>query len=79
MAKELGDERAEEDDTRVAETRARFIYRMHNLSYYMKTVLPRFTRWINRTHGRTGTLLGGALQERDCGERDCGADDGGVY
>lgn len=35
---------------------ARFTYRMHNLSEYMKTVLHRFSCWFNRTHSRTGTL-----------------------
>jgi REP element-mobilizing transposase RayT len=41
---------------RVAEIHARFIYRMHDLSQYMKTLLQRFTRWFNRKHERTGTL-----------------------
>jgi len=41
---------------RVAEIHARFTYRMHDLSQYMKTVLQRFTRWFNRKHERTGTL-----------------------
>jgi REP element-mobilizing transposase RayT len=56
VARELLEARAEDDDTRVAEIHARFTYRMHNLSEYMKTVLQRFTRWFNRTHARTGTL-----------------------
>jgi REP element-mobilizing transposase RayT len=41
---------------RVAEIHARFTYRMHSLSEFMKTLLQRFTRWFNRTHERTGTL-----------------------
>jgi hypothetical protein len=40
----------------VAEIHARFTYRMHSLSEFMKTLLQRFTRWFNRTHERTGTL-----------------------
>ncbi len=35
---------------------ARFTYRMHDLSEFMKGLLIRFTRWFNRTHARTGTL-----------------------
>ena len=35
---------------------ARFSYRFHNLSEFMKTLLSRFTRWFNRTHKRKGTL-----------------------
>ena len=35
---------------------ARFSYRMHDLSEFMKGLLIRFTRWFNRTHSRTGTL-----------------------
>jgi len=56
VAKELVEARGGEDEAWVAEIHARFTYRMHNLSEYMKTVLQRFTRWFNRTHGRTGTL-----------------------
>ena len=41
---------------RVAEIHGRFTYRMHSLSYYMQTLLQRFTRWFNRKHERTGTL-----------------------
>ena len=43
-------------DARVAEIHARFTYRMHDLSEFMKGLLIRFTRWFNRTHARTGTL-----------------------
>ncbi len=42
--------------SRVAEIHARFTYRMHDLSQFMKGLLIRFTRWFNRTHQRTGTL-----------------------
>ena len=56
VAKELDDARAAGRDALVAEIHARFTYRMHNLSEFMKTLLQRFTRWFNRTHNRRGTL-----------------------
>jgi REP element-mobilizing transposase RayT len=40
----------------VGRIHARFTYRMHNLSEFMKGLLIRFTRWFNRTQHRTGTL-----------------------
>jgi putative transposase len=43
-------------EAQVAEIHARFTYRMHDLSEFMKGLLIRFTRWFNRTHDRTGTL-----------------------
>ena len=63
----------------VAEIHARFTYRMHDLSEFMKGLLIRFTRWFNRTHSRKGTLVGRTLQERDRGKRRGGADDGGLH
>ena len=42
--------------TRVAAIHARFTYRMHDLSEFMKGLLIRFTRWFNREHSRKGTL-----------------------
>ncbi|MGL4401677.1 MAG: transposase [Luteolibacter sp.] len=56
VAKELAEARAEGRDEWVAEIHARFTYRMHDLSEFMKTLLQRFTRWFNRTHQRSGTL-----------------------
>ena len=44
------------EETRVAAIHARFTYRMHNLSEFMKGLLIRFTRWFNREHSRKGTL-----------------------
>ena len=41
---------------RAEEIRQRYLYRMHNLSEFMKSLLIRFTRWFNRVHRRTGTL-----------------------
>jgi len=43
-------------DARVAAIHARFTYRMHDLSEFMKGLLIRFTRWFNRVHSRSGTL-----------------------
>jgi REP element-mobilizing transposase RayT len=56
VAKELMEARAAGNAGRVAEIHARFSYRMHNLSEFMKTLLQRFTRWFNRNHNRSGTL-----------------------
>lgn len=56
VAKELTDARSTGNEGWVAEIHARFTYRMHNLSEFMKTLLQRFTRWFNRTHQRSGTL-----------------------
>jgi hypothetical protein len=58
VAKELAEARAEGQEPWVAEIHARFAYRMHDLSEFMKTLLQRFTRWFNRTHQRSGTLWG---------------------
>jgi REP element-mobilizing transposase RayT len=41
---------------RVMEIHGRYTYRMHDLSEFMKTLMQRFTKWFNRTHGRTGNL-----------------------
>jgi len=56
VAAELADARKSGHDARVAEIHARFTYRMHDLSEFMKGLLIRFTRWFNRKHERTGTL-----------------------
>ena len=56
VGEELAEARAEQTETRVAEIHARFTYRMHDLSEFMKTLLQRYTRWFNRTHNRRGTL-----------------------
>jgi putative transposase len=56
VAKEIAEARTEGRDEWVAAIHARFTYRMHNLSEFMKTLLQRFTRWFNRTHERSGTL-----------------------
>ena len=56
VAEELVEARRTPNETWAAEVHARFSYRMHSLSQFMKGLLIRFTRWFNRTHARTGTL-----------------------
>ncbi len=56
VAKEIAEARKAGREEWVAEIFARFTYRMHNLSEFMKTLLQRFTRWFNRTRQRSGTL-----------------------
>ncbi len=56
VAKELVEARSQGRNEWVAGIHARFTYRMHNLSEFMKTLLQRFTRWFNRAHQRSGTL-----------------------
>ncbi len=56
IAKELDEARKAGQEDLAAEIHARFTYRMHSLSEFMKTLLQRFTRWFNRTHERSGTL-----------------------
>jgi REP element-mobilizing transposase RayT len=56
VAAELAEARKSGAEGGVGEIHARFTYRMHDLSQFMKGLLIRFTRWFNRTHARTGTL-----------------------
>jgi len=56
VAKELADARKAGNQSRLEEIHARYSYRMHNLSEFMKALLIRFTRWFNRTQNRRGTL-----------------------
>jgi REP element-mobilizing transposase RayT len=56
VSKELESARKEGDEAMVAEIHARYTYRMHDLSEFMKALLQRFTRWFNREHNRRGTL-----------------------
>lgn len=56
VAQELDSARIESDEAMVTGIHARFTYRMHDLSEFIKTMLQRFTRWFNREHNRRGTL-----------------------
>ena len=50
-------ERARRDAVeRVEQIRGRYTRRMHDLSWFMKSLLERFTKWFNRKHSRSGTL-----------------------
>ena len=41
---------------RMEEIRSRYTRRMHDLSWFMKSLLERFTKWFNGKHSRAGTL-----------------------
>lgn len=56
VAKELETARLTGNTHEGEQVRERYLYRMHNLSEFMKTLLQRFTRWFNRVHERSGTL-----------------------
>jgi REP element-mobilizing transposase RayT len=56
VARELAAARTAGHAARVAEIHARYTYRMHSLSEFMKTLLQRFTRWFNGRNQRRGTL-----------------------
>jgi putative transposase len=56
VAEELRDSRLRGFEKRVAEIHARYSYRMHDLSEFMKTLVQRYTRWHNKVHERTGRL-----------------------
>jgi putative transposase len=56
VRQELAAARQAGDAERAAAIHARYTYRMHDLSEFMKALLIRFTRWFNRTHERRGTL-----------------------
>jgi REP element-mobilizing transposase RayT len=48
--------RKKDDYKAVVELRDKMLYRMGNLSEYMKALKQRFSIWYNQTHGRKGTL-----------------------
>ena len=56
VASELATARAASDEPAASAVHQRFLYRMHNLSEFMKGLMQRFTQWFNREHRRTGTL-----------------------
>ena len=51
MRREAGDEAGAE-----ALKEEKFLYRMWDLSQFMKVLKQRFTQWFNKRHGRRGTL-----------------------
>ena len=62
VAKELAEARQQvaagrgEEALLVGRIHARFTYRMHDLSEFMKGFMQRYTQWHNRTHKRSGHL-----------------------
>ena len=56
VEKELREAREKGLTAYAEQIHARYTYRMHDLSQFMKTVLQRMTRWYNLCHQRKGTL-----------------------
>jgi REP element-mobilizing transposase RayT len=61
LRKELAEARAllaagRVKESYVEEIHARYSYRMHDLSEFMKGLMQRFTQWFNGRHKRSGTL-----------------------
>lgn len=62
VARELAEARQKvaagqgEEAVLVGRIHARFTYRMHDLSEFMKGFMQRYTQWHNRTHKRSGHL-----------------------
>jgi REP element-mobilizing transposase RayT len=61
LRKELTDARTKlaaglVDESYLERIHARYSYRMHDLSEFMKALMQRFTQWYNGCHQRSGTL-----------------------
>jgi REP element-mobilizing transposase RayT len=56
VAKQLAEAAQSSNEHYRQQIHARYTYRMHDLSQFMKTLLQRFTCWFNRCNERTGTL-----------------------
>jgi REP element-mobilizing transposase RayT len=56
VAREMREATASGNHGRLEQIRARYTYRMHDLSEFMKSLLQRFTQWFNGKHERSGTL-----------------------
>ena len=54
--------RSQGADKAVAELKAKYTSRMHDLSEFMKGLKQRFTQWYNGAHGRRGTLWEGRFK-----------------
>jgi REP element-mobilizing transposase RayT len=53
---EIAGLRAQGREDLVEDVKRRYLYRMHDMSEFMKTLKQCFTQWYNRSHGQTGTL-----------------------
>ena len=56
VAAALEQAREQGNEKEAGRIREQYLYRMHDLSEFMKTLLQRFSSWFNRTHQRTGRL-----------------------
>ena len=56
VARQLRDLRESGDHAGAEELKAKYTYRMYDVSEYFKTVKQRFSQWYNRRNGRRGTL-----------------------
>ena len=56
VGRQLAEARQSGNESYRCDIHARFTYRMHDLSQFMKTLLQRFTSWFNRGHQRSGVL-----------------------
>jgi REP element-mobilizing transposase RayT len=56
IREELEAYRADQEVERAEEWKAKYTYRMYDVSEFMKTLKQRFTQWYNRRNGRKGTL-----------------------
>ena len=56
VRKELTAHREKGRERQAEELRQRYLYRMYDLSEFMKTLKQRFTQWYNWNHEREGTL-----------------------
>jgi REP element-mobilizing transposase RayT len=52
----IRERKKEGDIAGVAAVMEKYLYRMWDLSQFMKTLKQRFTQWFNKKHGRRGTL-----------------------
>jgi REP element-mobilizing transposase RayT len=56
VGKRLAELRKSGRDEAARELHAAITYRMHDLGWFMKELLQRFSRWFNQSHERSGTL-----------------------
>ena len=56
VAKQLKEAREKGLTEWAQQIHARYTYRMHDLSEFMRTLMQRMTRWFNRVNERSGTL-----------------------
>ena len=56
FAQKLETARKRKDERHAKRLREKYLYRMYEVSEFMKTLKQRFTMWYNRNHKRRGTL-----------------------